>query len=64
MVLYDGILHRLAEEEHDAVFAHELAHLANHTFWYRLVAGAACGVASVAAAAFYPSSWLSASAWR
>ena len=54
MVLYDGILYRLTEEERDAIIAHELAHLANHTFWYWLVAGAACGVASVAASAFYP----------
>jgi tetratricopeptide (TPR) repeat protein len=54
MVLYDGILHRLTEEERDAIIAHELAHLANHTFWYWLVAGAFCGVAAVAASTFYP----------
>jgi Zn-dependent protease with chaperone function/tetratricopeptide (TPR) repeat protein len=54
MVLHDGILYRLAEEERDAIIAHELAHLANHTFWYWLVAGIACGVAVVAASAFYP----------
>ena len=54
MVLFDGILYRLSEEERDAVIAHELAHLANHTFWYWLVADALCGVAVVAASVFYP----------
>jgi Zn-dependent protease with chaperone function len=54
MVLYDGILYRLAEQERDAIIAHELAHMANHTFWYWLVSGAVCGVAVVAASAFYP----------
>jgi Zn-dependent protease with chaperone function/tetratricopeptide (TPR) repeat protein len=54
MVLYDGILYRLAEDERDAIIAHELAHLANHTFWYRLVSAAVCGVAVVTASAFYP----------
>jgi Zn-dependent protease with chaperone function/tetratricopeptide (TPR) repeat protein len=54
MVLYDGILYRLAQEERDAIIAHELAHLANHTFWYWLLAGAVCSVATVAASAFYP----------
>jgi Zn-dependent protease with chaperone function/predicted Zn-dependent protease len=54
MVLYDGILYRLKEEERDAIITHELAHLANHTFWYWLISGALCGVAVVAASAFYP----------
>jgi Zn-dependent protease with chaperone function len=54
MVLYDGVLYRLTGEERDAIIAHELAHLANHTFWYWLISGAACGVAVVAASAFYP----------
>ena len=54
MVLFDGVLHRLSEEERDSVIAHELAHLANHTFWYWLVADALCGAAVVAASAFYP----------
>jgi Zn-dependent protease with chaperone function/tetratricopeptide (TPR) repeat protein len=52
MVLFDGILNRLTEDERDAIIAHELAHQANHTFWFWLVAGAACGVAAVAASAF------------
>ncbi len=54
MVLFDGILFRLSEDERDAVIAHELAHLANHTFWYWLIADALCGVAVVAASAYYP----------
>jgi Zn-dependent protease with chaperone function/tetratricopeptide (TPR) repeat protein len=54
MVLYEGILHRLTEEERDAIIAHELAHLATHTFWYRLVAGALCSVVVVVTAAFLP----------
>jgi Zn-dependent protease with chaperone function/tetratricopeptide (TPR) repeat protein len=54
MVLFDGILHRLAPDERDAVIAHELAHLANHTFWRQLLVVALCGVAAVAASAFYP----------
>jgi Zn-dependent protease with chaperone function/Flp pilus assembly protein TadD len=53
MVLFDGILHRLTDEERDAIIAHELAHLANHTFWYWLVSGAVCSVAAVVAAVFY-----------
>jgi Zn-dependent protease with chaperone function/tetratricopeptide (TPR) repeat protein len=53
MVLFDGVLYRLTEEERDAIIAHELAHLANHTFWYRVVGAAACSTAVVAAAAFY-----------
>jgi Zn-dependent protease with chaperone function len=53
MVLFDGILYRLAEEERDAVIAHELAHLANHTFWYWLVSGIVCSVAVVAASTIY-----------
>ncbi len=55
MVLYDGILYRLTEEERDAIIAHELAHLANRTFWYWLVSGALCGIAVVIASAFYSS---------
>jgi len=54
MVLFDGILYRLTEEERDVIIAHELAHLANHTFWYWLVSGALCGVAVVMASVFYP----------
>jgi Zn-dependent protease with chaperone function/tetratricopeptide (TPR) repeat protein len=54
MVLFDGILYRLTPEERDAIIAHELAHLANHTFWARLLAGATCAVATVAVAAFCP----------
>ena len=56
MLLYDGILYRLTEEERDAIIAHELAHLANHSLWYWLLAGAsACSLsACVAASAFYP----------
>ncbi len=54
MVLFDGILYRLSEEERDAIIAHELAHLANHTFWYWLVADTLCGVAVVAVSAYYP----------
>jgi Zn-dependent protease with chaperone function len=53
MLLYDGILYRLAEEERDAIIAHELAHLANHTFWYWLLSGTLCGIAVVMASAFY-----------
>jgi Zn-dependent protease with chaperone function len=55
MVLFDGVLHRLTEEERDSIIAHELAHLANHTFWYRLLGGAVCSVVVVAASVFYPS---------
>jgi Zn-dependent protease with chaperone function len=54
LILFDGILYRLSEEERDVIIAHELAHLANHTFWYWLIAGTACGVAVVIASAFYP----------
>jgi Zn-dependent protease with chaperone function/tetratricopeptide (TPR) repeat protein len=54
LILFDGILYRLSEEERDVIIAHELAHLANHTFWYWLIAGTACGVAVVVASAFYP----------
>ncbi len=54
MVLFDGVLYRLDQEERDAIIAHELAHQANHTFWHWLLAGAACGVAAVAASTFYP----------
>src|SRR5258708_2977658 len=46
--------YRLWEEEGDAIRAHEVAHLANRTFWYWLVADAACAVAIVVASAFYP----------
>ena len=56
MVLFDGILYRLTEEERDAIIAHELAHLANHTFWYWVVAGAVCSVAVVVASVFYSGS--------
>lgn len=34
LVVTDGILHRLAPNERDAVIAHELAHLANHSIWW------------------------------
>jgi Zn-dependent protease with chaperone function len=54
ILLYDGILHRLTPDERDAIIAHELAHLANHTFWLRLITCALCGVATVVVAAFYP----------
>ena len=50
MLLFDGILYRLSEEERDAIIAHELAHLANHSFWYWLVAGGVSSVATVVAA--------------
>jgi Zn-dependent protease with chaperone function len=53
MVLYDGILYRLAEEERDAIIAHELAHLANHSFWYGLISGTVCTITVVVASAFY-----------
>jgi Zn-dependent protease with chaperone function/tetratricopeptide (TPR) repeat protein len=53
MVLYDGVLYRLTGEERDAVIAHELAHLTNHTLWYRLIFSAVCSVAVVAASAVY-----------
>lgn len=52
MLLYDGILYRLSDDERDAVIAHELAHLANHTFWYWLAGGCLCGIAVVVASAF------------
>jgi Zn-dependent protease with chaperone function len=55
MVLYDGILYRLTEEERDAIIAHELAHLANRTFWCWLAASAVCSLVTVTAAAFYSS---------
>lgn len=54
LLIYDGILYRLAEDERDAILAHELGHLANHTLWWWLLAGAFVGVAVVVAAAFYP----------
>jgi Zn-dependent protease with chaperone function/tetratricopeptide (TPR) repeat protein len=54
MVLFDGVLYRLTEEERDAIIAHELAHQANHTFWYWLAADALCSVAVVTASVFYP----------
>jgi Zn-dependent protease with chaperone function/tetratricopeptide (TPR) repeat protein len=54
LVLFDGVLYRLTEEERDAIIAHELAHLANHTFWYWLLAGCLCSVAVVATSPFYP----------
>jgi Zn-dependent protease with chaperone function/tetratricopeptide (TPR) repeat protein len=54
MLLYDGVLYRLSEEECDAIVAHELAHLANHSFWHWVVCGAVVSVAVVAASAFYP----------
>jgi Zn-dependent protease with chaperone function/tetratricopeptide (TPR) repeat protein len=53
MVLYDGILYRLSEEERDAIIAHELGHLANHTFWVWILAGLFCSVAVVVASAFF-----------
>jgi tetratricopeptide (TPR) repeat protein len=34
LVVTDGILHRLQADERDAVVAHELAHLANHSIWW------------------------------
>jgi Zn-dependent protease with chaperone function len=51
LLLHDGILNRLSGEERDAIIAHELAHFANHTFWYWLVAATACSVAVVVVAA-------------
>ncbi len=34
LVVTDGILHRLASDERDAIIGHELAHLANHSLWF------------------------------
>jgi Zn-dependent protease with chaperone function/tetratricopeptide (TPR) repeat protein len=33
LVVTDGLLHRLAPEERDAILAHEMAHIANHSLW-------------------------------
>jgi len=53
LLVYDGILNRLSDEERDAILAHELAHLANRTLWLWLALGAACAVAVVVAAPFF-----------
>ena len=47
LVVTDGILNRLETEETDAILAHELGHLANHTLWFlapqmSIAATAAC----------------------
>jgi Zn-dependent protease with chaperone function/Flp pilus assembly protein TadD len=34
LVVTDGILHRLAPEERDAIVAHELAHITNGSLWW------------------------------
>lgn len=33
VVVMDGVLHRLAPAERDAILAHEMAHIANHSLW-------------------------------
>lgn len=47
LVVTDGILNRLSTAESDAILAHELGHIANHTLWFfaplmSLAATAAC----------------------
>jgi Zn-dependent protease with chaperone function len=54
VLIGDGILHRLSEDECDAIIAHELAHLANRTFWFFALLITAVTVAMVVAAAFVP----------
>jgi Zn-dependent protease with chaperone function len=54
LLLHDGILYRLSAEERDAIIAHELAHLANHTFWYQVAAAAVCTSAVVVVSALVP----------
>jgi Zn-dependent protease with chaperone function/Flp pilus assembly protein TadD len=52
LVLFDGILYRLSEDERDVIIAHELAHIANHTFWWRLLVTVAVSVAVIVASGF------------
>lgn len=49
LVVSDGILHRLAPEERDAVVAHELAHIRNHSLWLLALAAPLAGVGAILA---------------
>jgi Zn-dependent protease with chaperone function len=52
LVVTDGILHRLSEDERDAILAHEIAHLATGSIWWLTltvpVSACACVLAAVA----------------
>lgn len=47
IIVTDGIVTRLTANERDAVVGHELAHIANGTFWYLMAIAsiAGCGIA-------------------
>lgn len=50
LVVTDGILHRLAPEERDAIVAHELAHVANGSLWWLTCVTPAAAVGGLATA--------------
>jgi Zn-dependent protease with chaperone function len=60
LVITDGALNRLAEEESDAILAHELAHLANHSLWFHLptLSAAAILAGQVSGAGGFPAAGL------
>ncbi len=43
IIVTDGILTRLTADERDAIVGHELAHIANGTFWYLMVVASMAG---------------------
>ena len=54
LLLADGILHRLAPGERDAIIAHELAHLSNGSLWLVPAATSASAVAAMLLVAVDP----------
>ncbi|MCA9075744.1 MAG: M48 family metalloprotease [Planctomycetaceae bacterium] len=52
LIVFDGMIHRLKTDERDAVIAHELAHLANHSLWFLISPTPIAGLIATLAAMF------------
>jgi heat shock protein HtpX len=54
VVVTDGLLHRLSENERDAILAHELGHLATGSLWLHAAVPSLAGVVAVLASVVVP----------
>ncbi len=52
LIVADGILHRLTEDERDSIIGHELAHLTNGSLWFLLSTFPLAGLAALLTACF------------
>ncbi len=53
IVIADGVLHRLRPAERDAIMAHEIGHIANHSLWLMSLVGPLTCLGSVAVEASF-----------